>query len=101
MNVRFFYAPPIFSSIPKVYVLTEDLTLYSEIRDYGVVQVEKITVPSFSNFITSEYENEDYPILLEIKRTEALEMPLNLQAKWLERYLALKGIFNTEQAKQA
>ena len=101
MNARFFYAPPIFSSIPKIYVLTEDLTLYSEIRDYGVVQIEKTTVHSFSNFNTSDHENEDYPILLEIKRTEAMDMPLNTQAKWLERYLSSKGIFNTTQAKQA
>ncbi len=101
MNARFFYAPPIFSSIPKVFVLTEDLTLYSEIRENALVQVEKITVSSFSNFKTAEHENEDYPILLEIKRSEAIKMPLNIQANWIERYLTSKSVFNNSQAKQA
>lgn len=101
MKARFFYAPPIFSCIPKIFVLTEDLTLYSEVRDCSVVQIEKTTASSFNNFNPSEFENEDYPILLEIKKHEAIEMPLNIQANWVERYLSNQGVYNTTRAKQA
>lgn len=101
MKARFFYAPPIFSCIPKIFVLTDDLTLYSEVRDCSVIQVEKTSVLSFGSFNPSEIENEDYPILLEIKKQEAIDMPLNIQANWIERYLTTQGVYNIEQAKQA
>jgi hypothetical protein len=92
MNARFFYAAPIFTNSPKLMVLTEDSVLYSEHREYEVLKVEKSTKVNFDNFNVSEFENEDFPILLEIDYKEARDMPLAGQANWVERYVMNKSI---------
>ncbi len=100
MDARFFYAAPIFTNSPKLMVLTEDSVLYSEHRDFEVVNVERQTGVNYTNFNLSDYENEDYPILLEIKFEEAREIPLQGQPNWIDRYAAQKNI-NVEMAMQA
>jgi hypothetical protein len=100
MNARFFYGAPIFTNSPKLLVLSEDGVLYSETREYEVTRVEKIDNVAYSNFIEKNYENEDYPILLEIGHEEAREMPLAGQANWIDRYINSKNI-NVEMALQA
>jgi len=100
MNARFFYAAPIFTNSPKLMVLTEDSVLYSEHRDFEVINVERQTGVNYTAFNLSDYENEDYPILLEIKFEEAREIPLQGQPNWIDRYAAQKNI-NVEMAMQA
>ena len=100
MNARFFYAAPIFTNSPKLMVLTDDSVLYSEHREYEVTKVEKTTEVNFENFNVSEYENEDFPILLEIDYKEARDMPLASQANWIERYVNNRNI-SVEMAMQA
>ncbi|MFT4753963.1 MAG: hypothetical protein ACI9GM_000087 [Salibacteraceae bacterium] len=100
MNARFFYGAPIFSNSPKLLVLTEDGVLYSEIREYEVTTVDKIDNVAYSNFVEKNFENEDYPILLEIEYPEARDMPLAGQANWIDRYVNSKNI-NVEMALQA
>jgi len=100
MNARFFYAAPIFTNSPKLMVLTDDSILYSEHREYEVIKVEKTTEVNFENFNVSDYENEDFPILLEIDYKEARDMPLASQANWVERYVNNRNI-SVEMAMQA
>ena len=100
MNARFFYAAPIFTNSPKLMVLTDDSVLYSEHRDFEVINVERKTDVSFADFNISDFENDDYPILLEIKFEEAREMPLHGQPNWIDRYAAQKSI-NVNMAMQA
>lgn len=100
MNARFFYAAPIFSNSPKLMVLTDDSVLYTEHREFEVIKVEKLTDVNFRDFIEKDYENEDYPVLLEIGYEEARNMPLAGQANWIDRYVAHKNI-NVDYALQA
>jgi hypothetical protein len=75
-----------------MYILTEDLTFYSEFREYAVVTVENQKANSFSQFNPSLHETEVFPILLEINQKEALGTSLNNQLNWVNRYIADKGI---------
>jgi hypothetical protein len=100
MNARFFYAAPIFSNSPKLMVLTDDAVLYTEHREFEVIKVEKQSDVDFNNFVEKDYENEDYPVLLEIGYEEARNMPLAGQANWIDRYVTNMDI-NIELALQA
>ncbi|MGB1003581.1 MAG: hypothetical protein ACPGVC_05090 [Salibacteraceae bacterium] len=100
MNVRYFYAPAIFSSDPKLYVLTDDNVLYSETRNLSVIQVERTEVKNFKDFDPSNHQTEDHPILIEISSVEAKDITLNTQANWVKRYLLEKRVFS-ERALQA
>lgn len=100
MNARFFYAAPIFTNSPKLLVLTDDSVLYSEHRDFEVINVERSTDVNFDNFKIADYESEDYPVILEINYAEAREMPLLGQPNWIDRYAAQKSI-NVQMAMQA
>jgi hypothetical protein len=100
MKAKYFYAPAIFSIVPKIYVLTEDLDFYTEVRECSVVTIEKHKASSFINFNTENFETEDYPVLLEIQVDEATETSLNLQVNWVNRYISEKGV-NLQMAKQA
>ena len=100
MNARFFYGAPIFTNSPKLMVLTEDGVLYSEMKEYDILKVEKIENIAYSGFVEKNHENEDYPVLLEIGYQEAREMPLAGQANWVDRYVSTKNI-NVEIAMQA
>ncbi|MGB0391372.1 MAG: hypothetical protein ACPGRC_08885 [Salibacteraceae bacterium] len=92
MNARFFYGAPIFSNSPKLLVLTEDGVLYSEVKEYEVINIEKTVNVSYTNFQEKNFENEDYPVLLEIGHQEAREMPLAGQPNWIDRYVSTKNI---------
>ena len=100
MKARYFYAPAIFSIVPKIYVLTEDLVFHTEVRSCSKVTIENQIAQSFSNFNPTLHETEDYPILLEIKEFEALETSLNIQPNWVNQYVLEKGI-GFQMAKQA
>lgn len=100
MNARYFYAPAIFSVVPKIYVLTEDLNFYTEVRDRSLVNIETQTIESFAQFNPTTQETEDYPIILEINQKEALETSLNMQSNWVRRYIQEKRI-GLPRAKQA
>ena len=92
MKARYFYAPAIFSVIPKIFILTEDLKLYSETREHGLVTVDNQQAVQFEKFNPSLHETEEYPILLEITQTEAIETSLNSQINWVNRYIEEKRI---------
>lgn len=100
MDVRYFYAPAIFSPNPKLYVLTGDGILYSESRDFSVIQIERSEVDDFDDFDPKSFHSEDHPILVEISKNEAEELSLNTQANWVKRYLLEKRIFS-ESAQPA
>lgn len=100
MNARFFYAAPIFTNSPKLMVLTDDSVLYSEHREYEVINIDRQENVGFEDFNISEFESEDYPVILEISFTEAREMPLLGQPNWIDRYTAQKNI-EVEMSLQA
>ena len=100
MKARYFYAPAIFSIIPKIYILTEDLKIYTEIREHSVVTIENLEATHFKQFNPTLHETEDYPILLEISQKEALDTSLNLGVNWVKRYIDEKNI-GYLHAKQA
>lgn len=100
MNARFFYAAPIFTNSPKLMVLTEDNILYSEIKEYEMVNIERVSDVSFATFSEKEFENEDFPVLLEIGYNEAKDMPLAGQPNWIDRYVSSNNI-SVEMALQA
>lgn len=90
MKARFFYAPPIFNTNPKLYVLTSDGTLFTEYRKEGIL-IKEIHHTDYHGFRESSFTNEDYPLLLELKKDEATSMPLHNQANWIEGYLETKN----------
>ncbi len=94
MKVKYFYSPAIFSSQPKLYVLTDDCILYSESRDFSLVHIDQIKVDSFQNFNPKNHETEDHPILLEIGETEATKISEDLRPNWIRRYLSGKRVFS-------
>ena len=96
----FFNAAPIFTNSPKLMVLTEDSVLYSEHYEFDVVETEKNVVENFSTFSVSDYESEDFPIILEIDFEEARSIRLNGETNWIERYVADRSI-NAEMAMLA
>lgn len=100
MNARFFYAAPIFTNSPKLMVLTEDSVLYSEHYEFDVIETEKNIVENYSSFSVSDYESEDFPIILEIDFEEAKSIRLNGESNWIERYVADRSI-SAELAMQA
>jgi hypothetical protein len=90
MKARFFYAPPIFNTNPKLYVLTSDGDLFTEYRKEGIL-VKEIHHTEYQGFRESSFTSEDYPLLLELKKEEAIAMPLHNQANWIENYLSSKN----------
>lgn len=100
MNAKFYYAAPIFTNVPKLIVVTEDGVLYSEHKEYDVLKIDRKTNINFTTFSESDYECEEYPVLLEITYQEAREMPLNGQSNWIDRYASNKQI-TVQMAMQA
>ena len=100
MKIKYFYSPAIFSNQPKLYILTEDCILYSESRDYSVVQIDRCQVDSFEDFDPKSQESEDYPIFLEIDEMEATKISEDLRPNWMRRYILEKN-GGKQQAMQA
>lgn len=96
MNARFFYGPHINhqngkSTWPKLYVLTQDGTLYCEYLDY--MKPSKIVVSfSYQDFKPSEYSYGEYQHLEEISYERAIATNLTKQPNWINTYLKQKGL---------
>lgn len=95
MKARFFYAAPIFTNTPKLLVLTSDGTLYSEVKEFQITQIEKSENHNFEAFDIKSFENEDYPVILEVDYQEAKEMVLNGQPNWIDNYINVAGAETT------
>jgi hypothetical protein len=93
MKAKFFYAPAIFSPLPKIYVLTPDKILYSETREFSIFHSESVTTDSYTQFNPKLHETDDHPILIEIGIKEAKEISLNTQFDWVSKYLLDKNVF--------
>ena len=91
MKARFFYGAPIFSNSPKLFVLTEDGILYSQVSEYNTTKIEQTEHLSFSNFSIRDFESEDYPTFLEIDFKKACDIPLTNQVNWINRYILSKS----------
>lgn len=94
MKVKYYYSPAIFSNQPKLFVLTDDGILYSESRDYALIQIDRCKVDSFLDFNPKNHETEEYPILLEIDEMEATKISEDLRPNWVRRYLLEKKVFS-------
>ena len=86
MKARFFYAPGVYSTWPKLFVLTEDGKFYCEYLDYmRKTKVEKQF--DFETFKASDYVWGGYQYMTEITQEEAVGKVLECQANWITRYL--------------
>jgi hypothetical protein len=86
MKARFFYATGIYSTWPKLFVLTEDGRFYSEyLVDMRRNKFEKQF--DFESFKASDYVWGGYQYLTEISLEEAIGVQLNYQANWINSYL--------------
>ena len=86
MKARFFYAPGVYLTWPKLFVLTEDGKFYFEYLDYmRKTKVEKQV--DFESFKASDYVWGGYQYMTEITQEEAIGKLLKCQANWITSYL--------------
>lgn len=85
-NFRFFYAEEAYNTWPKLFVLSEDGTLYSEYLDYNKPTTFKRKV-NFSSFQPSLFKWNSYQSIVEIDRETATSKRLIKQENWVSRYL--------------
>ncbi len=86
MKARFFYAPAVYSTWSKLFVLTDDGKFYCEYLDYmRKTKVERQF--DFETFKASDYVWGGYQTMTEITQEEAVKKRLNSQANWITRYL--------------
>ena len=86
MKARFFYAPAVYSTWSKLFVLTEDGKFYSEYLDYmRKTKVEKQF--DFETFKASDYVWGGYQYMTEITQEEAEGKVLRCQSNWIDNYL--------------
>jgi hypothetical protein len=89
MKARFFYAPQIFSTWPKLFILTEDGKLYTEyLYRFNLIKLEQQV--DFVNFNSDAFKFEGYQPLQEITQDEALQVQLVKQNNWIQSYLLRK-----------
>jgi len=91
MKARFFYAPAAYRTWPKLYVLTEDGTLYCEYLDY-MQPAKDIKQVNFDNFKAEDYQFGGYQPLEEISYEVAKAKSLKRQSNWIDRYLSSKKV---------
>ncbi len=91
MNARFFYADQSHNTWPKLFVLTQDGTLYCEYLDYMKPATINKTV-DFTNFTASDYSFGGYQTMEEISYDKARTAYLKQQQNWVDRYLTTKGL---------
>jgi hypothetical protein len=89
MKARFFYAPQIFSTWPKLFILTEDGKLYTEYL-YRFKLIKSEQQVDFVNFNSDAFKFEGYQPLQEITQDEALQVQLVKQNNWIQSYLLRK-----------
>jgi len=86
MKARFFYAAGIYSTWPKLFVLTEDGRFYSEyLVDMRRNKFEKQF--DFESFKAADYVWGGYQYMTEINQEEAVGKLLKCQANWITSYL--------------
>ena len=89
MKARFFYAPQIFSTWPKLFILTEDGKLYTEyLYRFNLIKSEQQV--DFVNFNSDKFKFEGYQTMQEITQDEALQVQLVKQNNWIKSYLLRK-----------
>jgi len=89
MKARFFYAPQIFSTWPKLFILTEDGKLYTEyLYRFNLIKSEQQV--DFVSFNSDKFKFEGYQTLQEITQDEALQVQLVKQNNWIKSYLLRK-----------
>ena len=86
MKARFFYAPAVYSTWSKLFVLTEDGKFYCEYLNF----MRKCTVEKqfdFESFKATDYVWGGYQYMTEINQEEVVEKLLKCQANWITSYL--------------
>ncbi len=86
MKFRYFYAPAVYNTWAKLYVLTSDGVLYSQYLVYMRLTIDKQQF-DFETFKASDYSFEGYQDLKEIDYDTAIHIGLTRQANWIEGYL--------------
>lgn len=86
MKARFFIADACYSTWTKVFVLTEDGTLYSQYLNYMQLQIINKKV-DFKTFKAIDYSFGNYQHLREVDEATAIAQPLTRQKNWVKEYL--------------
>lgn len=85
-KIRFFYAEKIHNTWPKLFVLTEDDTLYSEYLDNYNRTVFKEHI-NYSSFDVLTFRWNGYQPLVEIDLNTAVSTNLTNQPNWILNYI--------------
>lgn len=89
INFKFFYAPYIYRTWPKIYVLSEDGILYSKyLFKYNYSEDTKQF--NFVDFKESDYSYGGYQKMHEISFDVALKTNLISQSNWVKEYVSHK-----------
>lgn len=85
-KTRFFYAPAIHRTWPKIFVLTEDGLLYCEYLEQNKVNKFNKRVSNI-DFDEGEFKWGGYQSMHEIEKPEAISVKLTNQNNWVLSYL--------------
>lgn len=86
MLTRFFFAPQIHNTWPKLYVLTQDGVLFSEYLENMSISYDYQYV-DFEEFKSIDYKFKGYQSLQEIDYSDAISKTLVNQANWVNKYI--------------
>ena len=78
MKARFFYAPAAYRTWPKLYVLTEDGTLYCEYLEF-MRPATDIKHVDYNSFKADDYKFDGYQPIKEVTYEEAVATTLTRQ----------------------
>lgn len=91
MKARYFFAPYIFNTWPKVAILTSDGVLYSNYKVNLKLEIHEEKV-DYKSFKVKDFMFRGYQPIFEISKEEALNAKLIEQENWVKDYLKEKGI---------
>lgn len=89
INFRFFYAPYIHRTWPKIYVLSEDGILYSKYLFKYNISIDTKHF-NFENFKESDYSYNGYQKMHQISFDDAVKTNLINQSNWVKEYVSYK-----------
>lgn len=89
MKIRFFYAPAVYQTWSKLYVLTEDGVLHSKYLNFMRPAIDERIV-DFESFKATDYSWKGYQGLQEIDSETAKSTNLTRQRNWVSGYVSNK-----------
>ena len=85
-NIKYYYAERIHETWPKLFILTDDGTLYCEYLDNLNPTIFTKQV-DYLAFDASDFKWGGYQAIIEIDQISALNTSLTRQSNWVSQYL--------------